>query len=341
MTKLNAVWIPLCTLAATTATLSAAGPGKANDFQGRRVLIIGIDGLRPDGLLAAKAPAMQAMAKAGTATWKAVAGGELGGATQQPTISGPGWATILTGTYSNKHGLVGNATNAYNQQPVPKDGSYQIEAAPHFARRLKESVATASVASIISWGWIEDYFVAAQPQYLDFHIKTAGKNYLEQDKDVKDQTVKYLASSDPDVLFLHFSQVDGAGHSTGFSTGNPKYLASIETIDGYVADVLDAVRKRPKHAEEDWLVILTTDHGGNGRSHGGQSTGEREIPMIVAGHGSSARGVVDETPGYHVVPATTFQFLGVPVKPAWGWEPGTFGLGGKQTAADVKPAPKS
>ncbi|BCU76784.1 alkaline phosphatase family protein [Luteolibacter sp. LG18] len=338
--KFHQVLFPLCA-ALSTFAMAKPGPGEGNDFHGRHVLILGIDGLRSDGLQAAKAPVLQGLARSGTSSMKAVAGGNLEDATKQPTISGPGWVTLLTGSYANKHGVVGNGTNACDQQPVPKGGSYQSKVAPHFAKWLKEAVPTASIASITSWPWIEDYLVAVQPQYFDVHTKGAGKDYLAADDDVSRQAAELLKTGHPDVMFLHYSQVDGAGHSTGFSTGNPAYLSAIEHVDGLVGQVVEAMKARPQIAKENWLVVVVTDHGGNGRSHGGQSEGERVIPMIVAGKGSSARGIVEETPGQHVVPATIFEFLGVPVKAEWGWEPGTFGLGKPATAAAPQAKPKS
>ncbi|MFD0892883.1 alkaline phosphatase family protein [Luteolibacter ambystomatis] len=332
--------VPLCALLPTLAA-AAPGPGTANDFKGRHVLIVGIDGLRSDAFQAAKAPVLQNLAKTGTATMKSVAGGDLNGPTKQPTISGPGWTTLLTGTYTNKHGVVGNGTNPCDQQPVPKGGSYQSKAAPHFAKYLKEAVPSASIASITSWPWIETYMIAPQTQYFDMHVAAPGKDYLVKDEEVSRQAAELLKTGNPDVMFLHYSQVDGAGHSTGFATDNPAYLSAIEHVDGLVAQVMDAVKARPQIAKESWLVIVVTDHGGNGRSHGGQSEGERTIPMIVAGKGSSGRGIVDETPGQHVVPATVFEFLGVPVKAEWGWEPGTFGLGKPATVGTPLEKPKS
>jgi len=338
--KTKHLLFPLCA-AFSTLAFANPGPGTANDFQGRHVLILGIDGLRSDGFQTAKAPVLQNLAKTGTATMKSVAGGDLNGPTKQPTISGPGWATLLTGTYTNKHGVLGNGTNPCDQQPVPKGGSYQCKVAPHFAKYLKEAVPAASISSITSWPWIEDYFVAAQPQYFDVHTKGAGKDYIAADDDVSRQAAELLKTANPDVLFLHYSEVDGAGHSTGFSIENPAYISAIERVDGLVGQVMDAVKARPQIAKENWLVIMVTDHGGNGRSHGGQSEGERTIPMIVAGKGSSGRGIVDETPGQHVVPATIFEFLGVPVKAEWGWEPGTFGLGKPATVGTPQEKPKS
>ena len=88
-----------------------------------------------------------------------------------------------------------------------------------------------------------------------------------------DRTVQYLAAANPDVVMVHLDQVDGAGHSSGYSPTVPAYLRAIEVVDGIVGDLLVAVNARSNIEQEDWLVIVTTDHGGNGTSHGGQSEG--------------------------------------------------------------------
>ncbi len=306
-------WVGTCLV----ATAAGSPPAANGNFHGRHVLLIGIDGVRPDALQVAKAPVIQGLAREGAASMKAVAGGELGTPTQQPTISGPGWTTLLTGTYTNKHGITGNST-----QPE----LYHVEAAPHLAKRLKEAVPRARVASIVSWPWIDTYLVAAQPEWIDYRAVSTAHGNENTDEDLTRLTTAYLKSNDPDFVFVHFEAVDHAGHGSGFSPENPTYLAAIEAVDAMVGRVLEALKSRPASAAEDWLVIVTTDHGGIDHKHGGQSPEERTIPMIVSGRGSSGRGIVDETPGQHVIPATIFGFLGVPVKPEWGWEPGTFGL---------------
>ncbi len=92
-------------------------------------------------------------------------------------------------------------------------------------------------------------------------------------------------------MFLHYSQVDGAGRAVA-SPSDPVYLASIGKVDALVGQVLDAVRQRPQFAEEDWLTIMVTDHGGNGTAHGGQTD-----TMIIFGKRQfSRRGIVDEAP---------------------------------------------
>ncbi len=296
-----------------------AGPGTANPFGGKRALIIGIDGLRADALKqqveSGNAPAIASLVANGTVTWNAFAGGRLGELTQQPTISGPGWSSILTGVWTNRHNVVDNGTPAYNQPGV--SGSYLVDQAPHFAKRLEEAAPGTFTSSIASWNWIEDYLVAAQPSYLDFHQKGSGSSYALRDQDVKAKAVAHLGTADPDVLFLHFDQVDGAGHSSGFSPGVPSYMSAISAVDGHIGDVLAAIAARPERAAEQWVVVLTTDHGGtSGGSHGGQSNEERTIPFIVSGNGIPA-GVSTASPGQAAVPATVMRYFGLSIPAAW------------------------
>lgn len=312
------VSVVVSTLLGFTLPALASGPGASNDFGGKRVLAIGIDGCRSDALQAAAAPNIRALMANGVTTWTSTAGGESGGVTQQPTVSGPGWTTILTGTYANRHGVTGN-TNT----PCDTPGGYQATQAPHFAKRLKHAFPNSSFSSISAWGWIEDYLIAAQPENFTYHAKGVGESYPARDLDVKNKTIAHLASADPDVLFVHFDQVDGAGHATGFNVTNSAYMEAIHTVDGYIGSIMTAIQARPQYVRENWLVIICTDHGGTPEgTHGGQSVGERTIPLIVSGKSVGDGKADPSTIGHHVIPAITFKHLGVPADP--GWDPGVF-----------------
>lgn len=306
---------------------AVGGPGNTSAFQGKRVLFIGIDGLRNDALkrsmATGAAPNIRGLIDNGMVTWNAFAGGPLNGTGQQPTISGAGWTSLYTGTWTDQHNVVGNSTPAYNQPATLS--SYLVAQAPAFATRLKSIVPNACVASISSWSWIEDYLVAAQPASFDYHTKGIGSSYPQRDESVKNLSVSYLASADPDVMMLHFDQVDGAGHASGFSATNPNYINAIAAVDAHVGDVLSALRARPDYDEENWLIILTTDHGGIGTSHGGQSADERTICMALNGPDIPAGVVSEEVIGQPAVAHTVFKHLGVAVDPAWQWAEKSFG----------------
>src|SRR4051794_41775166 len=98
----------LLLFAAWCGAAQAYGPGKINDFDGRRVLLIGIDGTRADALRKVvedgRAPALAGLIKDGAVTWNGYTGGGPGAALPQKTLRGPGWGTIFTRVGRGEHG---------------------------------------------------------------------------------------------------------------------------------------------------------------------------------------------------------------------------------------------
>ncbi|MCY1383773.1 hypothetical protein D9M69_719310 [compost metagenome] len=45
--------------------------------------------------------------------------------------------------------------------------------------------------------------------------------------------------------------------------------------------MLTALTSRPNYANEEWLIVVTSDHGGIGSSHGGQTAAERDTLLIL------------------------------------------------------------
>ncbi len=185
---------------------------------------------------------------------------------------------------------------------------------------------TASVASINSWDWNEDYRVTAMPSAFSYHAKGAGIGDPGRDQNAKDKALAYHAAENPDVLMLHFGQVDGAGHATGFSSDNPNYMTALAKVDAHIGDVLSAIKARQNYASEQWLIFSSTDHGGTGTSHGGQSAEERDIFVLVNGPGMAVSQVVPEAVGQPALAQTIFKYLGVPVDAAWQFAERPFGL---------------
>ena len=83
---------------------------------------------------------------------------------------------------------------------------------------------------------------------------------------------------------MYFDECDLTGHSTGFSPLNPAYINSIQTVDGHVGSIISALQSRPNYVAEDWIILITTDHGGIGTGHGGNTNTERKIWWIGSGN---------------------------------------------------------
>jgi hypothetical protein len=245
--------------------------------QERKVLIIGIDGCRGDAIAAANAPHLDSLALAGFRCYQ--------GNTHPPTWSATGWSTMLTGVWEQKHKAVDNSFT-----------NNQFTTWPHFFARLNSVDPSLDLRSISHWAPINTAITTGADQELN----------LSTDQAVADAAVQLLQTGDPDVLFLQFDDVDHAGHAYGFLPTIANYTAAIDIVDQQVGQVIDAVRARP--GDEQWMVVVTTDHGGNLSGHGGISFDEQRIftfvsaPGIPAVERSAARDTI--TPPAHIAFST-------------------------------------
>ncbi len=282
--------------AASGALLLAASAGLAQPIV-RKVLIVGVDGMRPDAMVAANAPTFDALIANGAVSYRCSA--------EDITVSGPGWSSITTGVHRNKHLVRDNSF-------VPQDYINY----PHFFVRL-QGLCEANVASICNWAPINTQILQGNADTILTGIS---------DQAVADAAIALVGSQNPDVIFLHFDDCDGAGHGFGFSPTVPQYLAAIERTDAHLGRVLNAIRARPSYAQEDWLTIVTSDHGGTGTSHGQNIPEHRQTPLIVSGRSTAVGTIITPDPEIVDVPATVMTFLGLPINPAWGWDGQARGL---------------
>jgi hypothetical protein len=187
------------------------------------------------------------------------------------TISGPGWSAILCGVWSDKHLSVDNSfvvTDYTNYPPLFK--------------HIEDFDANLHTVSICNWNPINDYIVQ---NYADYKLNVSS------DADVSLEACNYLSANNPDMMFLHFDDVDHEGHSYGFSPTVSQYITAIEGVDALLAPIMQSISQRPNYANEDWLVLITSDHGGVGTSHGGTSIEHQNVVVIASGN-SIAQNII-------------------------------------------------
>ena len=129
------------------------------------------------------------------------------------------------------------------------------------------------------------------------------------DGSVAQGAANYMSSPNLDLLFIDFDHVDHAGHSYGFSPDVSQYITAIEDVDTYIGWVIDAMESRPTFQNEDWLIIITSDHGGINYSHGGQSIEEKQIPIILSGSLVSGETIPEQSYLTNMIP-TLIQYFG-------------------------------
>lgn len=260
---------------------------RAEAGQVKKSLFFGIDGLGfgVRGFSATSTPNMDSLINGswqagynGAYSDQAFAGGVLGTSMQQTTVSGPGWSTMLTGVWTDRHGVTGNGTSFTN-------GDYVNN--PAYLATIKEAIPTLSTASYVYWPPIENNIIGSigndGDPTNDVNFHAAYSNDVNA-VNAAVAGISDVGGLDPDAVFISVDLVDGAGHACGSS--GACYATAVQTADSFVGQALAAIINRPDFANEDWQIVVTADHGHRaGGGHGGQSDLERTIPFIVASKG--------------------------------------------------------
>ena len=155
----------------------------------------------------------------------------------------------------------------------------------------------------------------------------ADRPAAERDRDTTDAAIEALSGAgrfggaDVDLTFVHLSQCDAAGHAGDYAS--EPYRASIEAADALIGELLDAIDARATRREEQWLVIVTTDHGG--RSDAGEHADNtdplvRTIPLSVSADGILPNRIDLSRSSLYDVAPTVLAWLGLPLDEAM---PGT------------------
>jgi predicted AlkP superfamily pyrophosphatase or phosphodiesterase len=271
--------------------------------QAKKALFIGIDGTRFDAVQASRTPNLDRLLAEGIHAENCLILGDR--YRKNDTVSGPGWSSILTGVWADKHGV--------------HDNSFQgrhYDRYPHLFTLLKRQRPEMRTASIVTWRPIDQYIVSDADVRMVFEDES--KDYAAFDTAAAAAAIEHLADPQLDCLFLYFGQVDETGHANGFHPSVAPYREAIQRVDGHLGEVLAALQARPSYAQEDWLIVLTSDHGGQGLRHGGG----HDVPeilnsfLIVSGP-SAARGRFGEQTYLVDAPVTVLMHLGAQLDEAW------------------------
>lgn len=289
--------------------LALAGCAGGEDPLRPKVLLIGIDGVRPDVLAEVETPHLDALRAGGAWSDRARTG--------HPTVSGPGWSSMLIGVWPEKHGVHSNdfSGNRYHRYP---DFLTRIEAVAPDLR----TVAIADWLPLVA----DD---SGGPLVGDApDVKQVLDGY-ELGWDVADslsvvRAVEEIRGNDPDALFVYLGNPDETSHHHGSIGG--EYRAAIAEADRRVGELVAAVRARPTHGEEDWLILVSTDHGRRpDGGHGGDSPEESTIFYLASGP-STVHGSLAGTPEIVDVAVTALVHLGIALDPAWELDGEAVGL---------------
>ena len=251
-----------------------------------RVIVISVDGLRPDAVAAlgpAGAPVLHRMRADGASTHNARADWSR-------TVTVPNHASMLTGRGVEGrcgHGWTGNVEPEPGETLHTNRGAYvaSLFDVAHDAGRRTALFASKSKFQVFDLSYASGAGRADSTGVDDGPDKLDHYAYLHDTDALTDSLVRTLQSAPFDVAVLHLRDPDSKGHKSGWdlSPGSP-YLSAVRAVDGLVGRVLAAIERDPDRVRT--TVILTADHGGLENGHGGASDVESfTVPFYVWGAG--------------------------------------------------------
>ncbi|MFJ3418392.1 alkaline phosphatase family protein [Streptomyces sp. NPDC086082] len=284
-------------LVSAAAVAATAGPLTALARAATRtpkVLVVGLDGCLLTRIKDADAPNLDALMAAGLTAPSSIYADPLA-----PTLSGPGWSTIITGVWPDKHLVKDNAFTGA-----------QFTRYPDFLTRVETAKPQLVTYAVASWAPLTDTVFSAK---VDTRVSTPSAEY---DTGTTSRAVAQLRDGNPDAVFVHLDNIDHAGHSYG--AASQQYLDAIHTADAQLGQIVAALKARPTYSAEDWLIMVTADHGHTDPGgHGGSTLQERQTFLIANGP-TLAAGSVRYDVKMPDVAVSALAHLGVAIDPAWG-----------------------
>ncbi len=278
--------IPLSTLTSTSEPTSTATE-IPRPTSITRVLIVSIDGLRPDAIDMAPMPTLQGLMKVGAYS--------LSAQTIFPSSTLPSHASLLTGLCPSAHGVTWNSY-------LPENG---------FAKGtgLFNLAHAAGLRTVMIVGK-EKLRQVTEPASTDVFLWV---------NDLDPIIAKRAAQLIPDgfsLLFVHFPDPDLDGHNYGWMS-YPQ-LFTLRRTDQALQTLLTALDKADMRAST--LIIVTADHGGHNTSHGFDIPLDMTIPWVIVGPGVQPKALTSPINTTDTA-ATAAWALGLPLPPEWAGRP--------------------
>jgi len=281
----------------------------------KKAIFIILDGISADIIETTATPNLDEISTVGGYT-RAYVGGAVGTYSETPTISAVGYNSLITGVWANKHNVWGNSIknpnyNYWNLFRIIEKHNPSLKTAifstwlDNRTKLIGEELTTAGNIQL-------DYsFDGFELDTIKFpHDKE--KTYISKiDEHVTTKAQSYIKNNGPDLTWVYLEFTDDMGHKYGDS---PEFIDTVKLADNQIGRIWNAIKERTQKYDEDWMIVITTDHGRNketGKNHGGQSDRER-LTWIVTNH-KNTNLYFNNTPGIVDIMPSILRHLKIPL----------------------------
>lgn len=277
-----------------TVAESAGIPAEARGAVTDHVIVISIDGLRPDAIGRYDARVLQRLMAEGASS--------LDARTIHPSKTLPSHTSMLTGVPPEVHGITWNSDRTSETGTVEVATVFELAKAEGF--RTAAFFGKNKLQHLVKPGTVDH---SEGPRYgLDMRMAT----------ETVEAATRHLRHRRPHLSFIHIGEPDFAGHTVGWMSF--AYGWAVRRADAAVGRILEAAEAA--FGAGNYTVIVTADHGGNGRDHGSAEDHDMEIPWIAWGAGVE-RGPITASVNTTDTAATILWLLGVALPAEWTGRP--------------------
>lgn len=278
------------------AALSFLLSGQAAE-KAKHVVLIGLDGWGAYSVSKAEIPNIRKMMNEGCHTLKK--------RSALPSSSAINWASMFMGAGPELHGYTqwGSKVPELPSREVTENGIF-----PTIFYLLHKARPEAEIGCLYEWEGIK---YLADTLALDYHAQ--APDYNKHPEALCGMAEKYIKEKTPVLLAVCFDNPDHVGHAAGHDT--PEYYAKLNELDIYVARIVQAVKDAGMF--DNTIFIITADHGGINKGHGGKTMQEMETPFIICGKNVKKGGEFSESMMQYDVASTIAYIFGLKQPQVW------------------------
>lgn len=278
-----------------TTNMRAASP------KAKHVVYIGLDGWGSYSIAKANMPTTRSLMEKGCYTLKK--------RTVLPSSSAVNWASMFMGAGPELHGYTewGSRTPELPSRIIEKNNIF-----PTIFQIYRNAYPNAEIGVLSEWAGIK-YLVDT----LSTSYHAVAPDYNKYPTALCDMTVDYIKNKKPSLVAICFDNPDHVGHQIGHDT--PEYYSKLTELDTYIARIVKAVEDAG--ILDNTIFILTSDHGGIKKGHGGKTMQEMETPFIIAGKNIKQGGEFQESMVQYDVAATIAYIFNLKQPQVWTGRP--------------------
>lgn len=213
----------------------------------KKVILILVDGMRPDGLLQCGNPYLPVLLENSYVF--------LNSETVMPSVTLPCHMSLFHSVPPQRHGIL---TNTWVPQVRPVNGLFEV---------LKQNNKIST--SFYNWEQLRDL---GRPGTISSSTYFSISKHENSDLILTDIAINYIEKHEPDFIFLYLGITDAVGHEYGWMSH--KYKEAI-------SNALFCIEKTIQKTKDLYTYVITSDHGGHDRSHGSDMSEDMKIPIII------------------------------------------------------------